>query len=503
MSNLDWRPLTFRGDDFVSANPGRLQAAADGYEATANKIQSISEDVTAISRLQGSSEAVDALIEETQEVAIVVSKAQRRYRAAAGALRVYASDLSAAQTKARNAWQSAHAAQAQLEVARQGVSDSWGDVRRLENERDAILFSRDPAAASSLQGINVALSSARTRHSNFSNSVTRHNDTIAEAQLQLNAAIADHEQAGNTASSTIRAAFEDGLTRRNRVLNWFWDEDKTVLANLSRWFCRIATVAGIAGLVLAWVPILGPALKLIAGLAAALKMVTDLVRVAQGEIGWRDAILSVVGGVLAIVGLAGMAKKFNLGTKLGGRLKKFGTSLKRLVTPGGWATKNKVRVGGTKKAWAEVGDRFRNVSAALKKARSATSGYFKNNRGIKTHWQNTKTWVRANPEHKMVKHFTPKEWKIAKAFNGRNNAQTANKISRTFNPNSARQTRLAESLIPQRATRLQMAGHHARVFYNVASWGNYSIKVHDTVVAPAANLVVNDWRPISEVVKGR
>jgi len=336
MSSLNWHPLNFRGDDFVPVSRGPIDAAADNYESVANKIQSISEDVNRVSQLQGNSEAVDELISDARDVSAIVAQAQNRYRQAAGALRTYAGELQAAQTQAVNAFQTAHAAQGMLETAQQGVSDSWGDLRRIENERDAALMSRDPADAANLPGLNNALGIARSRHNSFSNAVTRHTETIAQAQRDLNQAIDNHRDAGTRARDTIRRAINDNLPNR-----WdrFWGgirEFSDVLKAIGRVLAVIATAILLVVIAIAVIKLF----PIVAGAIAAAKIVGAKAAVA-------GAVSKIVSGIASVK----TSKGFIAGAvKLAGNLTKVNT----ISINGAQLAFSLGRAVGGDKTWREV-----------------------------------------------------------------------------------------------------------------------------------------------------
>lgn len=115
----------------------------------------------------------------------------------------------------------------------------------------------------------------------------------------------------NSAAATAKAAIEKTV-RTDDLKDSRWDNWGRKLAKIvSEVAGTVAGIAGIAALVLAWVPVLGPALGVIALVAGLVALVADATLLANGEGSWGDVALGILGlaslGVGQALGRSGKA----------------------------------------------------------------------------------------------------------------------------------------------------------------------------------------------------
>ncbi|WP_371151901.1 glycohydrolase toxin TNT-related protein [Buchananella felis] len=118
----------------------------------------------------------------------------------------------------------------------------------------------------------------------------------------VQAAVADRDRAAQTAIDAIQGVTAtDGLND-----GWWEDYGAKVLgwiADIAEW---VANIAGILALVLCWVPVLGQALAVIAGIAGIVAAVANIGLALGGEKTWREALWSVGFAALGCIGLGGL-----------------------------------------------------------------------------------------------------------------------------------------------------------------------------------------------------
>ena len=131
---------------------------------------------------------------------------------------------------------------------------------------------------------------------------------IADAQQRIRDAQAVRDGAAEDAIDRIRnTAKADGLKD-----SWWdnWGADAlAVITDVAGW---VATVAGVLALVVSWIPVIGQvlaaALLLVAGIAAIVNAIGNTILASSGERTWTEAVISIVGAALSVVGLGSAAR---------------------------------------------------------------------------------------------------------------------------------------------------------------------------------------------------
>lgn len=272
---FSWYPLA--PSDPVPGDPDAVDAAGARYAHIARTIGSTAEQLRTLTDATGTvSDAVDAIREKAESVANDIQRARGRYDGVGSALRTYSHALRAAQAEADAALADARAAQERLDQASaaitlaqrrlDGLTDDDADDEarsRYQRQRATARSERDDA--------EVALIAARTR---------------------LDAAVASRDSAAEIAIGAIDDIPSDGLDD-----GWWQDWGSDVAHTVSTWAGNLAAGFGVAALVLSWVPVVGPALGIIAAGLGAVALVADLF-IAFNEGGaeaWTNVALGVVG----------------------------------------------------------------------------------------------------------------------------------------------------------------------------------------------------------------
>lgn len=287
MRPADWSAAGF-GTDPVPGDPDGVRQGGGNYLQIADTIGDTVRGLRTLDLGGTVSEAVDALGETAHTVADDIARAEQRYRATGNALVGYAAALASAQDDSLAALQRAHAAQ-------NGAVDAQRERRRYLHLSES---SDDPAEALRYErladdaGIDSRQASA----------------AAGVARQQILDAAARRDRAAETARDEIQnTTSEDGLND-----SWWDDWGKDVLSVITDVAGTISAIAGILALVVSWIPVIGQALAaallLVAGIAAIINAVGNIVLASTGDRTWGEAAVSIVGAALAVIGLGGAAR---------------------------------------------------------------------------------------------------------------------------------------------------------------------------------------------------
>lgn len=281
---FSWYPLA--PSDPVPGDPAAVQTAGVRYTHMAVTITATARQLRTLTDADGTvSEAVDAIREKAETVAGDIERAHDRYHGVGLALQSYATALAAAQAEADAALADARAAQERLDQANAAITLAQ---RRLDGLSDEDVDDE-----------------ARTRYQSQRTSARNERDdaeiALIAARTRLDAAVAERDSAAEIAIAQIEEIPSDGLDD-----GWWEDWGSDVAHNVSTWAGNLAAGFGIAALVLSWVPVVGPALGIIAAGLGAVALVAD-VFIAFNEGGaeaWTNVALGVVGLVTFGAGYA-------------------------------------------------------------------------------------------------------------------------------------------------------------------------------------------------------
>lgn len=274
MADREYQPLT--GD------PELLAQKARHYQSIADAITRSTTTLKRISTLDDmKSEATEALRKTAEDVGADIDKARDRYADTAQALLTYSSALREAQAAANRAIADIAARQEDAERAQVAAHRADSDVRDAAHSTDPSVDTDAVAAA------------ARRAHSGVEDA----NAAVRAAQQRWYAALHDKTSAAQTA----RSAISDVVDRNNNGLanpSW-WEQALSAIHDVLKVICDIA---GVLAIFLAWVPILGQVLIVLAAVGAILDVIDAIVAVINGTgDGW--GVLFAVGS--AVVTLFG------------------------------------------------------------------------------------------------------------------------------------------------------------------------------------------------------
>ena len=335
----DWSALDY-GSDPVPGDPAQVRADGQHYLDTASAMGRISGTLGALSTgATTGSRSVESLMEGAGQVRADVDAARGRYQAAGDALVEYAHVHDAAQQTTLRA----------LYAARAAKRDA-ADAQALARSRDRL--ARQAATAGDQEQAHVWTRRADASRQDAADAA----EQVGAQRRIAEQAVADWDRAARAAVSKIDAATSaDGLDD-----SW-WDDwgakALKVLADVAEW---VSSIAGVLALLVCWIPIVGQALAatllLISAISALVAAVANVVLAATGEQSWTAAIVSIIGTVLACVGLGALKGAF-------GTLK---------VAAGAWKTAGGVAgLGGTRAIGAATLKNFtsslKNVAAGIKR----------------------------------------------------------------------------------------------------------------------------------------
>jgi len=270
-----------------------VRDAGRRYQDAAVRIAQASRDLRAVADgLADSSRAVEEVRSRAAEAAERIGAAHDRYAATGTALDGYAEGLDRAQHVAQDALTAARRAAQAIEHADQ-------DVRRWTQRAVETV---DAAEAAGYEHLAEIARDARDTSE----------QALGQARELLEEAVRTRDAAAQAARELIeRVIGQDGLADSlwsglgragSAVGSWF--------ADVGHWFFdhvdEIATVLGVAALLLAWVPVVGQALAAAALIAGALQLARDVHLALTTDAGWRDVAIGALGLVTFGVGrLAG------------------------------------------------------------------------------------------------------------------------------------------------------------------------------------------------------
>lgn len=299
----DWSALGLVSDP-TPGDPGVVRGGAVRYRDIADAIRRCADNLRALDAgATGRAESVTALLEQRDTLVDGVDKAERRYRSAGDALETYSTALDRVQADTLNA----------LYAARQAV---WERDEARDNQRYYEQLAEEYANVEDDSGFG------HDQWVRYTNLARNARAEAVEAQGRIDNqiqvvhnAIQERDQAAQAAINAIQhVTASDGLNEGwwenwgSKVIGW--------VATIAEW---ISTITGLLALVAAWIPFVGQgaavvllAISAATGIVAA---VADIALFIKGEIGWGEALLSVVFGALGCIGLGGVR-----GLKLFGKL---------------------------------------------------------------------------------------------------------------------------------------------------------------------------------------
>lgn len=282
----DWSALD-RGRDPIPGDPDVVRAGGRAYVDVAD---AIGRAVTALRSMEldgDVSEATDELITNAGDVADSVARAEDRYRETGLALLDYAPRLASAQASSLAA----------LTLA-QSARDDAASAASSRSHYEALADGAEDSAADDY----------RDRAQGFANALADAGDDLQRARRDLDDAIADRDDAARDAEDRIRDIVDDdGLND-----SWWDDWGADLLAAITDIAGWVSTIAGILALCVSWIPVIGQALAgvllIIAGVAAVINAIGNVILASSGERSWTEAVISIAGAALSVVGLGGAAR---------------------------------------------------------------------------------------------------------------------------------------------------------------------------------------------------
>lgn len=284
---IDWSPLDL-GHDPIPGDPDAVRAGGHDYVAVANAISRAARALRDMELDGDDSDATDELIRNAGDVADEIERAEERYRETGLALLAYAPRLASAQQDSVEALELARSARDDAEAAESARLCSLRLAAGADDDGDADDYRRDAGRhAADAEAAGAAL---------------------ARARRLLNEAIDERDSAADTAAERIRAIVEgDDLND-----SWWddWGADLlAVITDIAGW---VSTIAGILALCVSWIPVIGQALAgvllIVAGVAAVINAIGNVILASTGERSWGEAVISIAGAVLSVVGLGAVAR---------------------------------------------------------------------------------------------------------------------------------------------------------------------------------------------------
>jgi len=283
---IDWSPLDL-GSDPVPGDPDAVAAGGREYLEVAGAISRAASALRSMELDGDVSLATDELITNAGEVAADIERARDRYREAGLALTEYAPRLSAAQDLSEQA----------LTLAR----EARADAQAAEAARARALTLADGADDAAATDHRLAAA----RHEDDADAAA---GALARARRLVEDAVAERDAAATTAADRIQDIVDGDDLNDSWWDNWGADL-LGAITDIAGW---VSTIAGVLALCVSWIPVIGQvlagALLIVAGVAAVINAIGNIVLASTGERSWSEAIISIACAALSVVGLGAIAR---------------------------------------------------------------------------------------------------------------------------------------------------------------------------------------------------
>jgi len=278
MSDSPYKPL--EGDpDLLTSKARHYQEIGDAIARSVITLRKI-HDVDHMK-----SKAVDAVRGSADDVADDINKAKDRYQQTATALLHYATSL-------RSAQQDANAAIAEINEKQETATKAHTAAKTAQSDADS--------ATDADKSDKTTAATQAQDHAEAADAALR------QAQQKWHDALDEKNRAADAATKLI-VEVVSGDKKHGLEDSW-WDNWGSKILDIVKVICDIA---GILSIFLAWVPILGQVLLVLAALGAIIKLVESIVAAVSGNGSWW-AVLGAAGmAVLTIFG----GKIFSLAAK--------------------------------------------------------------------------------------------------------------------------------------------------------------------------------------------
>ena len=270
----------------LEGDPDLVRSKAQHYAEIANAIARSVTTLNTIKSVEGmTSKAIDAIREEAGNVADDISKAKDRYAGTAEALITYSAQLRIAQDAANTAIANIGDKETAAETAGRTATRTAATAASATPETTAT----DTAAADKADEASQAAGQA-----------------LQAAQGEWHSALAVKNQAAETAITAILEVVEG---KKSQDLNdTWWDDWGAKALDILKVICDWA---GVLAIFLAWVPILGQVLLVLAAVGAVLTLIEATIKAINGDGTWWEVAGAAVGAVLSVFG----GKIFSIGAK--------------------------------------------------------------------------------------------------------------------------------------------------------------------------------------------
>jgi hypothetical protein len=270
----------------LEGDPDLVRSKAQHYAEIANAIARSVTTLNTIKSVEGmTSKAIDAIREEAGNVADDISKAKDRYAGTAQALITYSAQLRIAQDAANTAIAHIGDKETAASTATRAATQASTKAESATPEN----ATTDQAAATKAEDAAEAAGSA-----------------LAAAHAEWHSALDVKNQAAEAAITAILEVVEG---KKSQDLNdTWWDDWGAKALDILKVICDWA---GVLAIFLAWVPILGQVLLVLAAVGAVLTLIEATVKAINGDGSWWEVAGAAAGAVLSVFG----GKIFSIGAK--------------------------------------------------------------------------------------------------------------------------------------------------------------------------------------------
>lgn len=269
--------------DEIPGNPTRVKDQAASMIKAATRMMRAAETLDRMDGGGYDSDAIDAVFLNSTKVAGVLRKASTRYKGTGLALEEYAEVLDSAQQQARRA--SDKMSGTNVDGARWEVATKQAEVH------NPLLLLPDREA--DREQVHRELAQARQ-------DLAAQESQAADAREQHQRAKDDVDQAADEAIRKIHMAVENsGLqdAAADDVFGWF---DRAAMA-IQKVLAVITPILGVLALLTAWIPVVGLVFGALAAVATIVQLVATVYQYTRGDVGGREALVTIGFAVLSII----------------------------------------------------------------------------------------------------------------------------------------------------------------------------------------------------------
>ncbi|MFE9253328.1 hypothetical protein [Streptomyces sp. NPDC007088] len=289
----DWAPVADR--DPVPGDPDRIASLGRSLRRTADELERQIRNVKAVAAVDAwDSEAGREFREKAHGNVRKLEAAFKRYDTAADVLGTRVEEIGGDYAAKRDAKDTTYATD--LNRAQEIADQARKEAQQADEDKTEARRSLDAVTGADREEAKKAGEDDPGKK--FQHRVDAADDAISAARDKIETAREIRDRAARKA----REALSD-VVDHDSLKDGFWD---TLLDHITEWTSKIATICGIASMLVGWIPVIGQALAGVLGaismIATLVNTLATLVQVLRGNAEWMDLGMAALGFALMGVG---------------------------------------------------------------------------------------------------------------------------------------------------------------------------------------------------------